>query len=325
MKAITYTRYGSPDVLEVTDLAAPTPGPGEVRIRVRAATVSTADTTFRRGRLLAIRLAQGLLSPKKQVLGTELAGEIEAVGEGVERWRVGDAVVAATGDDFGAHAELVVLPEDGAIGPKPGSVGFEEAAAIVEGALTALPFLRDHGRVGPGTRVLINGASGAVGVAAVQLARHLGAEVTAVASTRNQALLRELGAHHVIDYTTTPLGSLGRTWDVIFDVAGALGFSAARALLEPGGTYLCPVLGLSVVGWSLWTRLFGSHRAVLAFTGLRPAADKAADLALVRDLVDAGELRAVIGARFTMADAAAAHRLVETGHKRGNAVLTVAA
>jgi len=324
MKVIAYRSYGSPEVLELVEAPRPDPGPGEVRIRIRAATVSSTDATFRRGTDRMARLASGLSRPKHPVLGTELAGEIDAVGEGVTRFAVGDAVVAATGDAFGAHAEYVCLPEEGAIGPKPTNATWEEAAALAEGTLTALPFLRDHGAVGPGQQVLILGASGSVGVAAVQLAKHLGAEVTAVCSGRNAELVRSLGADHVVDYTTADFTASGGAWDVIFDTVGASSFARSRRVLKPGGIYLATVLSAGILWYALWTRWLGRKRAKIAFTGLREGSEKAADLRLLRDLVEAGAIRPVIDRTFPLEQAAEAHRLVDGGHKRGNAVLRVA-
>ncbi|TNF33298.1 MAG: NAD(P)-dependent alcohol dehydrogenase [Deltaproteobacteria bacterium] len=325
MKAIAYRTYGTPDVLHLEEVAIPTPAAHEIRIRVHAAAVSSADCTFRAGRDRMARMFTGLRRPKRPVLGTELAGVVEAIGDAVTRFAVGDAVYAATGDDLGAHAEYVCVPEAGAVAHKPRNVDFAEAAALAEGTLTALPFLRDTAGLRPGQRVLVNGASGSVGAAAVQLAKHLGAEVTAVCSTRNVALVRALGADHVIDYTQTDFTRAGETWDVIFDTVGKSSFGRAKRALKDGGVYLTTVLSARILLVGLWTRLFGRKRAKLSLTGLRKPAQKAADLEILRGLVEAGEVRPVIDRRFPLEEAAAAHRLVETGHKRGHAVLVMAA
>lgn len=325
MKAIAYRTYGTPDVLNLEEIEVPTVAENEVRIRVHAAAVSSADCTFRAGRDRMARIFTGLRRPKRPVLGTELAGVVEAVGAAVTRFRVGDAVYAATGDTFGAHAEYVCVPEDGAIAPKPDNVSFAEAAALAEGALTALPFLRDTAGVQPGQRVLINGASGSVGVAAVQLARHLGAEITAVCSTRNVELVRALGADQVIDYTEADFTASDQTWDVVFDTVGKSSFGRAKRVLSDRGVYLTTVLTAKILFLGLWTRLFGKKRAKLSLTGLRKPAQKTADLVVVRELTEAGALRPVIDRCFPLEEAAEAHRLVETGHKRGNAILMVAA
>ncbi len=286
--------------------------------------MSTADTAFRAGDPLITRLAGGLFHPKNPVLGTEFAGVVDAVGDRVTRFEVGDQVFAATGVDFGAHAEYVCMPEDGALAVMPSNVTFSEAAALCEAGLTALPFLRDVGKIQSGHQVLINGGSGSVGAAAVQLARHFGAEVTGVCSTRNLELVRSLGAHHVIDYTTTDFTHTGRSWDIVFDTVGKSSFSRCRSSLKPGGIYLTPVLSAGAVLHSLWTSAFGTKKASIAFTGLRAVEEKASDLVRLRTLVEAGALRPVIDRCFALDEVADAHRLVETGHKRGNAVLQVA-
>ncbi|MCA9517877.1 MAG: NAD(P)-dependent alcohol dehydrogenase, partial [Myxococcales bacterium] len=308
-----------------SEIPTPEPGPGEVRVRVHAATVSSADVTFRRGKDLMARMFTGLRKPKRPVLGTELSGVVDAVGEGVTRFRVGDRVYGATGDAFGAHAEYVVLPEDAAIAPAPEGVDAAGAAALAEGTLTALPFLRDVAELAPGQRILVNGAAGSVGAAAVQLARHMGAEVTAVASARNAELLRSLGATRVIDYGTTDFTALDERFDVVFDAVGKSSFGRAKRVLAKGGKYLTTVLSPGILMLSAWTRLFGRKRARISLTGLRKPAQKVADLALVKELAEAGALVPVIERRFPLDEAADAHRLVETGHKRGHAVLTMAA
>lgn len=228
---------------------------------------------------------------------------------------------AASSSLLGAHAEYLCLPEDGALCRKPSGAAFEEAAAITEGCLTALPFLRDTGRVQPGQAVLIFGASGSVGASAVQLARFFGAEVSAVCSTRNLELVKSLGADQVIDYTTTDFTANGKTYDIVFDTVAKSSFARSRGSLKPGGVYLTTVPSLALLLQVPWTAWFGSRRAKIAFTGLRPPADKAKDLELLVGLVDSGAIRAVIDECFPMERAAAAHALVDTGHKRGSVVL----
>jgi len=323
MKAIAYRTYGTPDVLTLEEMEIPTPKANEVRIRIQAATVSSADTTFRAGRDTMARMFTGLRRPKRPVLGTELAGVVDAVGADVTRFSVGDEIYAATGDDFGAHAEYVNIPEDGAMAAKPSNMSFVQAAALAEGTLTALPFLRDTANLQPGQRVLINGASGSVGAAAVQLAKTLGAHVTAVTSTRNVELVRGLGADEVIDYTQADFTQSGQTWDVIFDAVGKSSYGKAKRALSERGKYLTTVMSGKILFQGLWTKLFGKKRAKLSLTGLRKPAQKVADLNTVRELAEAGRLEAVIDREFTLAEAAEAHRLVETGHKRGHAVLVM--
>ncbi|MEZ4429896.1 MAG: NAD(P)-dependent alcohol dehydrogenase [Nannocystaceae bacterium] len=324
MHAITYRAYGTPDVLELQEVETPTPAAHEVRVKVYAAAVTTADTTFRRGDPWFSRLATGLRRPKRPILGTEFAGVIDAVGVAVTKFAVGDRVFAASGVELGAHAEHVCVAEDGAIALMPAGLGFDEAAALAEGCLTALPFLRDHGRVGPGQSVLIYGASGAVGSAAVQLAKHLGATVTAVCSGRNVALARRLGADRVIDYTQTDFTQEGRRYDVIFDAVGKSSFARCAPVLKDSGVYLTTVPTLATLWQMLWTRR-RAKRAILAFTGLRSGPEKARDLGLVAALAQAGALQPVIDDRFSLSQIGDAHRRVESGRKRGSAILCVAA
>ena len=322
VKAVVYHRYGSPDVLGLEEVAKPTPGDDEVLIRIHAAAVTAADCAIRNGDFTA-RLAFGLIRPRKTILGTEFAGEIEAVGKDVERFREGDQVFAANGAGFGAHAEYICLPEDGALASKPVNVTYEEAAAICEGALTALPFLRDKGKIQSGQEVLINGASGSVGTSAVQLAKYFGAEVTGVCSAANLGLVRSLGADRVIDYTREDFTNSGRTYDIIFDAVGKSSFSRCKNSLKQGGIYLSTVPTPAILLQMLWTSKIGGKKAMIAFTGLRPPGEQAKDLVLLKELVEAGKIRAVIDRRYPLDQTAEAHRYVGKGHKKGNVVITV--
>jgi len=324
MKAVTYHNYGAPEVLAVEEVEKPTPGQGELLIRIHAATVSAADCAFRRGDPLA-RLFMGLTGPKRPVLGTAFAGQIEAVGPGVVRFAVGDQVFAAADDDFGAHAEYLCMPEDGAVALKPINVDFAEAAAASAGAMTALPFLRDEAELQPGQRVLINGAMGSVGSAAIQLAKHYGAIVTGVGSTRNLDLMRSLGADAVIDRSEGDFTHTGGTYEVIFDAVGKSSFSRCKHMLAPGGVYLSTVPSLALMIQVLWTSRFGDRRAKVAFAGLRTPAEKTKDLVFLRALIEAGALKGFIDARYPMERAAEAHQLVDTGHKRGQVVMELSA
>ena len=268
-------------------------------------------------------MATGLLRPKKPILGTNLAGEIEAVGKAVTRFRPGDQVFAATGAGFGAHAEYRCLPEDGALAAKPVNASYAEAAAICEGGLTALPFLRDHGKIQPGHHILINGASGAVGASAVQLAKAFGAIVTGVCSTANVELVRSLGADTVIDYTKADFTQTDQTYDLIFDTVGNGSFSRCKGVLKPGGIYLTTVLTLAIYPHMLWTAKIGDKRAIIAYSNFRPASEKAKDLLVLKELTEAGSLKPIIDRCFPMDQTVEAHRRVETGHKTGNVVISV--
>jgi len=310
MKAIVYHEYGSPDVLRLEEVEKPTAKDNEVLIRVHAAAVSMAETIGRKGDPFIARLVTGLTGPKKTVLGSEFAGGIEAIGKDVKRFSVG------------AHAEYICLPEDGAMATKPVNVTYEEAAAVSAGGLTALPFLRDKGKIERGQTVLINGASGAVGTSAVQLAKYFGAVVTGVCSTTNVELVRSLGADEVIDYTREDFTGTDETYDIIFDAVGKSSFSRCRGALKPGGIYLTTVPTPAIAVQMLWTSKVGGKRAVFAATGLRPAKEKAKDLLFLKELCEAGALKPVIDRRYPMEQAADAHRYVETGHKKGHVVIT---
>jgi NADPH:quinone reductase-like Zn-dependent oxidoreductase len=322
MKAIVFERYGPPDVLELREVEKPTPRDNEVLVRIHAAVVSTAEMVARKGDPFIARFATGLIRPKSKILGSELAGEIEAAGKDVKRFREGDQVFAATGTGFGAHAAYICIPEDGALETKPDNMTFEEAAAVCEGGLTALPFLRDNGRLESGHKVLINGASGAVGTSAVQLARYFGAEVTGVCSSTNLELVRSLGASKVIDYTQEDFTKADTTYDIVFDAVGKSSFSRCRGLLKQRGTFLTTVPTLAIVLQMLWTAKVGSKRAIFAATGLRSAMEKAKDLLFLKDLCEAGKFNPVIDRSYALEQAVEAHRYVETGHKKGHVIIT---
>jgi NADPH:quinone reductase-like Zn-dependent oxidoreductase len=322
MKAMVYTTYGRPDVVKLQEVTSPIPAAGEVLVRIRAALVTPSDVVSRAGTPYFARLYFGLTKPKFPVLGSEFAGEIAAVGPGVTRFQVGDEVFG--GDKtLGAHAEYLCVAEGGAIALKPASLGFEESVAVIDGAMTALPFLRDSARLRRGQGILINGASGAVGVAAVQLAKHIGATVTAVCSTSNRELVASLGADAVIDYTTEDFTRGGRQYDVIFDAVGKRSFAKCRRALAAGGIYLTTVPSPAILLAKAWTARFGKRRAGIAFTGLRDPAEKADDLAFLTALVEAGSLVPVIDRRYPLEQIALAHEYVDTGRKRGSVVITV--
>ena len=323
MNAMVYTRYGPPEVVHLTQVDKPTPKDNEVLVRIGAAVVSRGDCAARKGAPVSIRLATGLRRPKKPILGTNLAGEIEAVGTAVTRFRPGDQVFAATGAGFGAHAEYRCLPEDGALAAKPVNASYAEAAAICEGGLTALPFLRDQGKIQPGHHILINGASGAVGASAVQLAKAFGAIVTGVCSTANVELVRSLGADTVIDYTKEDFAQTDQTYDLIFDTVGNASFSRCKGSLKHGGIYLTTVLTLAIYPHMLWTAKIGDKRAIIAYSNFRPASEKAKDLLVLKELTEAGSLKPIIDRCFPMDQTVEAHRRVETGHKTGTVVISV--
>ncbi|MHA7132062.1 NAD(P)-dependent alcohol dehydrogenase [Oerskovia turbata] len=315
MRAATHRRYGAPEVVSVVDAADPAPARDQVLVRVLAASVGAADAAARSGDPKVVRLFSGLLSPRHPVLGSDVAGEVVAVGADVRGLTVGDRVVGVRGPALGGHAQLAVVQAAGALALLPPEVTPEQAVALCDGAMTALPFLRDHGRVRAGHRVLVNGASGAVGSAGVQLARLLGAHVTAVTSTPNVPLARDLGAHAVVDYRVEDFTASDERWDVVFDAVGKSSFRRARRVLAPQGVYLSTVPG-AIVLQSLLTR-----RASIAFTGLRKNAAKRPDLAELVRLAATGSLTPLVDSVFPLDEAQAAHTRVDTGRKRGTVVL----
>ncbi|MGG4456048.1 NAD(P)-dependent alcohol dehydrogenase [Brevibacillus porteri] len=319
MKAIVYEQYGPPNVLQLRDVAKPVPKDGEVLIKVYAATAAAGDWRLRKADPFLARLFNGLWKPRKiKILGFELAGVVESTGSDVSQFKPGDAVYAACGNGFGAYAEYKCLPENGCITLKPANMTFEEAAAVPVGAYTALQFLR-KGNIQHGRRVLIYGASGSVGTYAVQLAKHFGAEVTGVCSTSNVELVRSLGADRIIDYTKENFEDDDTIYDIIFDTVGKSPFQACVERLTPNGYYLRAVhfSPLPIVR-GLWTNM-ASGKKVIGGT----ANENAEDLRYVKELIEAGKLRAIIDRIYPLEQAAEAHSYVELGHKKGNVVLTV--
>jgi NADPH:quinone reductase-like Zn-dependent oxidoreductase len=322
MKAITYHRYGGPDVLELEDVEQPVPAGDEVLVRVQAASVNPRDWHYLRGLPYVLRPV-ALRVPEDGGLGSDVAGRVEAVGRDVTRFRPGDEVFAFVRK--GAFAEYTCVPER-VLGPKPANLSFEQAAAVPLAALTALQGLRDHGRVRPGQRVLIVGASGGVGTFAVQLAKLSGAEVTGVCSTRNLELVRSLGADHVVDYTREDFAGNGRRYDLVFQLAGTRSPAGCRRALASGGQLILSS-GESANRWigplgrmleAVVLSPFVSQR--LGAFEARPSGD---DLAALTELIEAGRLAPVIDRTYPLPETPAALRYLETGHARGKVVITV--
>ncbi len=324
MKAIEYTTYGPPEVLQLVEVPRPVPGDHEVLINIHATTVTATECTFRQGKPYFSRLFTGLRKPKITRLGEELAGVIEAVGPKVTKHQVGDEVFGTAGPEFGANAEYICLPEDGVFTRKPTNVSFAEAAACCDGFLTALPFLRDKGKIKRGQRVLIYGASGSVGSTAVQIARYYGAEVTGVCSTGNLELVRSLGAHHVIDYRREDFTENGQTYDIIFDAVGKTTFSRCKNSLTEQGRFLEAGIKLGIFLQVIRTAVFGKKKALIAATGLRPPHERIKDLELLRELIQEGAIKPVIDESYGLEDIAEAHGYVDQGHKIGNVVVYAA-
>lgn len=322
MKAIVYQRYGAPEVLEEQELTKPVPGDNEVLIRSHATTVTSGDWRMRSldvppGFGLFARLAFGVRGPRKQILGSELAGEVEAVGQDVTRFGVGDRVFSFDGFGMGCYVEYKCVPEDGVLARIPAGLSYEEAAALSFGGTTALHYLR-KGELQRGERVLVNGASGGVGTAAVQLAKHFGAEVTGVCSAANAELVRSLGADHVIDYAEEDFSKSGQTYDVIVDTAGTAPYARCKGSLRKGGRLLLVLAGMSEMLRGPWVSLTSSKKVI---TGA--ASERGEDLRLLAELVEAGAYRAVIDRRYPWEQIVEAHHYVDAGHKRGNVVVTL--
>jgi len=306
MKAIVYSRYGPPEVLRLTEIAKPVPRDHEVLLKVRATTVTIGDTIMRSFKLpvsgwqkLMARFFLGIRHPKRPILGMELAGDVEAIGKAVARFKIGDAVMASTlGVNFGGYAEYKCFPQDGVLVIKPANLTYEEAAAAVGAGMTTLRCLR-KANIRRGQKVLIYGASGAVGTNAVQLAKHhFEAEVTGVCSTSNLELVKSLGADRVLDYTQEDFTRSGPVYDVVFDAVGKLAASHGKQALKPGGVYL------------------NVHKD-------SGSGEKLEDLLAVKELIEAGQFKPVIDRRYTLEDIVEAHHYVDIGHKKGNVVITL--
>jgi len=320
MKAIVYTKFGSPDVLELKEVVKPTPKGNEVLIRIVATTVAAEDPGIR-----ARPGLNGLLKPKKSILGFYLAGEVEAVGKDVKRFKKSDKVYGNTGLGLlGTYAEYICMPEEGALAIKPANITYAEAAALPNGALTALPFLRDKGNIQSGQKILVNGASGAVGTIAIQLAKYFGAEVTGICSTTNVELVKSLGADMVIDYTKDDFTKNGQIYDIIFDTVGKSSFSRYKNSLTENGIYLTTVPSPAAFLQMLWTFRMGGKKVGIAATGLRPSTEKTKELIFLNGLIETGKIKAVIDRSYPLEQIAEAHKYVEAGHKKGNVVITVA-
>ena len=316
MKAIVYTKYGPPEVLELKEVPRPVPKDNEVLVKVHATTVTPMDFRFRDGTTLIARFMTGLLKPKNSILGIELAGEVEAVGRDVGSFKKGDQVYGG-GGPYGTHAEYACLPED-KLAVKPANMTYEEAGAVHYGAGVALGFLRDYGHIQSGQKVLINGASGGVGTFAVQLARYFGTEVTGVCSTTNLELVQSLGADKVIDYTKEDFTKSGQTYDIIFDAVGKRSFSQCKGSLNQKGIYLCTVATVPLLLQMLWTSRIGSKKAIFTMPPLSKEG-----LEFLTGVIEAGKLRTVIDRCYPLSETAEAHRYAEKGHAKGKVVITL--
>lgn len=324
MKAIVYTQYGSPDVLQLKEVEKPAPKDNEVLIKVYATSVTSGDCNMRgftfvpRWLGLISRFMFGYSKPRKTILGVEVAGEIEAVGKAVTLFKKGDQVFGIDGIGLGAYAEYKCMPETAGLTIKPARLTYEEAVSIPNGALTALTFLRNQGKIQHGQKILIIGASGSVGSAAVQIAKHFGAEVTGVCSSTNLALVKSLGADKVIDYSIEDFTKSGETYDIIFDTVDKTSFSACKNALKPKGLYLAGAGVFPEFGQMLWTSLIGGKKVIAGMSSERKE-----DLVFIKELIEADKIKSVIDRCYPLEQIVDAHRYVDQGHKKGNVVITV--
>jgi NADPH:quinone reductase-like Zn-dependent oxidoreductase len=323
MKAVFLTRYGPAEVLEVRQVDKPAPKNKEVLIKIHASAVVATDPQFRKGEPFIARFFSGLTKPKHSIPGDVLAGEIEAAGKNVTRYKTGDQVIAACAMTQGGQAEYICLPEDGPLALKPVNMNYEEAAGVPDGCLGALNFLRDAAGIQSGQSILINGASGSVGTYAVQLALHFGTRVTGVCSTSNVELVKSLGAHAVIDYTTEDFTQNGQSYNIIFDAVGKSSFSLCKNTLTQQGVYVTTVPQPDFLLGVLLTSKSKGKKAAFVAPGLRSSREKAKDLEFLKGLIEAGKIRSVIDCLYPLEQIVEAHRYVEKGHKKGNVVITV--
>jgi NADPH:quinone reductase-like Zn-dependent oxidoreductase len=316
MRAVVYDKYGPPEVLRLADVEQPIPKENELLVRIQATTVNRTDTGFRSAEYFIARFFTGLLRPRKPILGTEFAGEVETVGSAVTEFKVGDRVF---GIRSGAHAEFICVREGGVVAQMPSSMSFEEAAAVADGALTALSGLKKTD-LRTGRSILVYGASGSIGTAAVQLAKHLDAHVTAVCGAEHVELVRSLGADEVLDYRQEDFTRNGKTYDVVFDAVGKQSFWPARRSLKSGGVFIDTDPGFMwhLLLLTLLTRWIGDKKVTMLIARFSKK-----DLLFLKELIEAGKYRAVIDRRYPLEDVVEAARYVETGQKTGNVVLTV--
>lgn len=317
MKAAVYTRYGSSEVLQLKEVAKPAPKDNEILLRIKATAVNSGDVRLRKADPFAVRFFFGLLKPKKNILGSVFSGEVESVGKQVKLFKAGDQVFGHTDMSFGAYAEYICLPENGSLALKPAGITHSEAAAIPFGAVTALHFIK-KAAIKPGQKVLIVGASGAVGSAAVQLAKAQGAVVTAVCSTGNMDLVKNIGADKVIDYTMEDFNRNGEKYDVIFDTVNTISVTRSLNSLTENGIMILSAAGMKEMRQGLWISTTGSRKVL---TGV--ISHNAQDIVFLKQFIEAGKFKPVVDTIYPLEQIAEAHAYVEKGHKKGNVSISI--
>ncbi len=322
MKAAVVTKYGSAEVIKCVEIDIPSIQPNEVLVKVHASSATRADTMMRTGKPYFGRLFLGLSKPKNEVPGTGFAGKIVAVGSEVNTFKVGDAVFGETAVNFSANAQYLAVPQTGIILSKPENLSFQEAASFCDGHLTSMNFLKHVGQLQPGQKVLINGASGSLGSSAVQLAKHMGAEVTAVCSNRNVGWVKSLGADFVIDYTQEDFTEGNIKYHLIYDTVGTRSFSQTKKVLTKNGAYISPVLQFSLLLQMMKTALFGQKKAKFEATGMKSAEELKPLLEELIEIFKSGKLKTIIDRQFPLEKVAQAHAYIDTGHKKGNVIIT---
>lgn len=323
MKAVIVNNYGGPQVLKVKSVEKPSPKANEILIKINATSITAASGFMREGKPYFGRLFTGLSRPKVKTPGTDLSGVIEAIGSEVDNFKLGDQVMAETGLNCGAYAQHICLPSDDLIVKQPDDITPEEATGILDGASTALAFFTDQVKIKEGQKVLINGASGSIGTAAIQLAKNFGAEVTGICSSKNKALVKDLGADKVLDYTKNELQKNTEKFDVIFDTVGKLSYRKTKKYLNEKGIFLTPVLSLQALLTMMFISPFTKKKMKFSATGIRKKEQRMRDLIEIRDMLASKKLTTVIDRVYRIDEIQAAHAYVDSGRKRGNVLVTM--
>ncbi len=318
MKAILYEEYGSPDVLKIREIAKPVPKDNEVLIKIFATSVTAADCLMRKAESWVDRLFLGFNRPRRKVLGTEFSGEIESIGKNVKKFRKGDRVYGFAGFGLGAYAEYKCMPENGSISIKPNNLSHKESAVLVDSASTALFFLKEKGKLKGGQKVLVIGAAGSIGTYATQLAKHFGAEITGVCSTKNVDFVILNGASKVIDYTNQDFTQIPETFDIIFDTSAKSSFSRCKHLLNPNGYYLVTMMKFTPLVQTIWTKMVGGKKVIFAMS-----INKTNSLTILKEMAEKGIVKPIIDKTFTFEQIGDAHRYVDEKQKSGNIAISL--